>query len=158
MQQRQAVPDNPVLYLGVLGLVVALSAWAGWNLGAKRTKTRTARPPSELWLCDGCHSFNVPTRATCYACHRPRAADARTVAPDTVFQLEQRFGRPIDDGSSIVARLWLAAEEPLLDAWLAAHPDLIRRPPTGDADAQLPNSTGDKPGPPGSQGPPVAAG
>ena len=115
------MPDSPVLYLALLGLVVGVSAWAGWSLGARRRRDPTANPPSEVWLCDGCRSYNEPARLACYACHRPRTSDARTVAPDPVFRIDQHIGRPFEDGGRGTTRPWLGADEPLLDDWLAAR-------------------------------------
>ncbi|MEX1169348.1 MAG: hypothetical protein WEE50_04315 [Chloroflexota bacterium] len=114
------MPDNPILYLGLLGLIVGFSAWAGWTLGARRA-ARPIPPPDVLWLCDACHSFNEPERRACYACHRARPGDARTVERGADFQLVQRTGRPIDDGGRGATGLWLGADEPLLDDWLAGH-------------------------------------
>lgn len=112
------MPDNPILYLGLLGLVIGFSAWAGWTLGARRA-ARPIPPPGRLWLCDACHSFNEAERGICYACHRARPGDARTVERDADVHLVQRTGRAIDDGGRGATGPWLGADEPLLDDWLA---------------------------------------
>jgi len=138
------VPDSPILFLVIGGLVLLFGAWAGWTVGARRA--RKPKPlPDRLWLCDACHSFNEPERAACYACHRPRPVDARSVVPDTEFQVDQRFGRAKGGGGRGSTRPWLGAAEPLRDAWLAAHPGTeLVVPPADDA----PNRThGDEAGP-----------
>lgn len=129
------MPDSPILFLVIGGLVLGFGAWAGWSAGARRA--RKPKPlPDRLWLCDACHSFNEPERAACYACHRPRPMGARSVVPDAEFHVDQRFGRAKDGGGRGSTRLWLGADEPLRDAWLAAHPGPEpAEPPAGEAPA-----------------------
>lgn len=89
------MPDSPILFLVLGGLILGFGAWAGWTVGARRA--RKPNPlPDRLWLCDACHSFNEPEREVCYGCHRPRAMDARSVVPDAEFHIDQRFGRASD--------------------------------------------------------------
>ena len=113
--------DGPILFLVIGGLVLGFGAWAGWTVGARRARKST-RLPGRLWLCDACNSFNPAEREACYGCHRPRPADARSVVPDAGFRVDQRFGRAKDGGGRGSSRPWLGADEPLRDAWLAAHP------------------------------------
>lgn len=138
------MPDSPILFLVIGGLVLGFGAWAGWAAGARRAR-KPNPPPNELWLCDACHSFNEPEREACYACHRPRPIDARSVVPDAEFQVDQRSGRAKDGRGRDSTRPWLGADEPLRDAWLAAHPST--EPPVPPAD-DVPNRTdGDEAGP-----------
>ncbi len=126
--------DSPILFFVIAGLVLGFGAWAGWAVGAHRTRgARRPKPlPDRLWLCDHCQSFNEPEREACYACHRPRPADARSVAPDAEFRIDQRFGRAKDGGGRGSTRPWLGADEPLRDAWLAAHPGTEPAVPAND--------------------------
>ncbi len=112
------MPDDPLLYLVLASIVLGLGAWAGWNVGARRRRTPPPLP-DEVWLCDGCRSFNDPVRESCYHCHRPRAGDARVVVPDPEFHLDQQLGRAKTSISWGRSSPWLGAEEPLRDAWLA---------------------------------------
>ena len=131
------MPDNPVVYLALLGLVIGFSAWAGWTFGARRTP-RPIPPLGRLWLCDACHSFNEPERGACYACHRARPGDAWTVERDADFHLVQRTGRAIDGGGWGATGPWLGADEPLLDDWVTSHP--APAPPGEPADvAEMPH-------------------
>jgi hypothetical protein len=115
------MPDSPILFLVIGGLVLGFGAWAGWTVGARRARSPKP-PPDRLWLCDGCHSFNEPEREACYGCHRPRPVDARSVVPDAEFHIDQRFGQAADGGGRGSSRPWLGAVDPLRDEWLAGRP------------------------------------
>jgi hypothetical protein len=111
------MPDAP-LFLIAASVVLLFSAWAGWNVGGRRNR-KPPILPDRVWLCDACKSFNDPTHVACYRCHRPRSVDAREVEPDPEFKIDQQLGRSkssLDWGPSSP---WLAAEEPLRDAWLS---------------------------------------
>jgi len=112
------VPDNPLLFLAVTAIVLGFGAWAGWNFAGRRT-AKPAILPDRVWLCDACKSFNDPTHATCYRCHRPRPADARYVEPDPDFHVTQQLGRPKGSTNLGASNPWLAGEEPLRDVWLS---------------------------------------
>ncbi len=118
------MPDDPLVSFIVGSIVLAIAAWAGWSVGGWRRGRRDDRHqvvPAQVWLCDGCHSFNDPTHETCYRCHHPRPADARVVEPDPEFHLDQQLGRSKTSVSWGASSPWLAADEPLRDAWLAAR-------------------------------------
>lgn len=136
------MPDTIVFLIA--GIVVLLFAsWAGWHVGGWRGNTQPPILPDRVWLCDACSSFNDPTHATCYRCHRPRPADAREIEPDPEFHIDQQLGRSkssLDWGASSP---WLAAEEPLRDAWLSE-----RARPTEAALAELPPDPAFWKGPP----------
>lgn len=112
------MPDTIVFLIA--GVVVLLFAsWAGWHVGGWRRNTKPPILPDRVWLCDACKSFNDPTHLTCYRCHQPRAADAREIEPDPDFHIDQQLGRSkssLDWGASSP---WLAADDPLRDAWLS---------------------------------------
>lgn len=112
------MPDNAVAFLVVATIVLGFGAWAGWNFGGRRNE-KPAILPDRVWLCDACKSFNDPTHLTCYRCHRPRRADAREVEPDPEFHIDQQLGRSKTSISWGASSPWLAAEEPLRDAWLS---------------------------------------
>ena len=105
------MPDTIVFLIA--GIVVLLFAsWAGWHVGGWRGNTKPPILPDRVWLCDACSSFNDPTHATCYRCHRPRPADAREIEPDPEFHIDQQLGRSkssLDWGASSP---WLAALQP----------------------------------------------
>ena len=109
---------DPLVFVVVGAIILGFAAWAGWNVGGWR-RDRSHVLPDQVWLCDGCHSFNDPTHLTCYACHRPRRLDARVVEPDPEFHLDQQLGRSKTSVSWGASSPWLAGEEPLRDAWLA---------------------------------------
>ena len=144
------MPDSPILYLVVGGLVLGFGAWAGWTLGARRAGK--ARPlPGQLWLCDTCHSFNEPEREACYGCHRPRPADARSVVPDAEFHVDQRFGQGEDEGGRGSTRPWLGAVDPLRDEWLVGRPSMeptVRTPDTAPPTYTAPEPPRRTPPPP----------
>ena len=112
------MPDNAVAFLVVATIVLGFGAWAGWNFGGRRNE-KPAILPDRFWLCDSCKSFNDPTHLTCYRCHEPRRADAREIEPDPEFHVDQHFGRSKTSVSWGASGPWLAAEEPLRDAWLS---------------------------------------
>jgi len=132
--------DGPVLFLLLGGLILGFGAWAGWTVGAWRRARRPETLPDRLWLCDACHSFNDPEREACYSCHRARPPEARSVAPDAEFRVDQHFARAKDGGGRGMSRPWLGADEPLRDAWLAAHPGTDPARPPGD-DPSSPDAT-----------------
>jgi hypothetical protein len=116
------MPDDPLVSFIVGSIVLAIAAWAGWSVGGWRRGRHDDRHqvvPAQVWLCDGCLSFNDPTHETCYRCHHPRPADARVVEPDPEFHLDQQLGRSKTSVSWGASSPWLAADEPLRDAWLA---------------------------------------
>ena len=128
------MPDDPLISIIVGAIFLAFAAWAGWNVGGWRRGRRDDRHavvPAQVWLCDGCHSFNDPTNETCYRCHRPRAADARVVEPDPEFHLDQQLGRTKTSVSWGASNPWLAADEPLRDAWLAERARTTEAAPAG---------------------------
>ena len=134
------MPDSPLLYLIAVAVVFAIAAWAGWAIAGRRAPKPSVLP-DRVWLCDNCHSFNDPTHATCYRCHRPRPIDAREIEPDPEFRVDQQLGRP--KGSTQLGASgtpWLAGEEPLRDAWLAdrarASEPAPEEPPPGPEDVQ----------------------
>lgn len=128
--------DGPILFLLLGGIVLGLAAWAGWTAGARR-KRRTAPVLDQKWLCEACHSFNEPLREACYSCRRPRPSEARVVAPDRPFRIQQQFGRAKGGPGRGRSRPWLGAEEPLLEPWLSTHPgaDPEATPRDGDPPA-----------------------
>lgn len=115
------MPESPIVYLLLAGLVLLICASAGWNFGGRRKKKRRILP-DHVWLCPSCTSFNDPAQDACYHCRRPRPADARFVVPDAEFHIEQRFGPAKGAGGRGASSPWLGADEPLRDAWLAGHP------------------------------------
>jgi len=125
------VPDSPILFLVLGGLVLGFTAWAGWAMGARRAR-RLKPLPDSVWLCPACRSINEPDRDACYHCRAPRPSDARTIVPEVEFHVDQRFGREIDDGGRGGTGAWLGAEEPLLDAWLARRSTAATLEPTAD--------------------------
>ena len=109
---------DTLLYFGAVVVVFAFAAWAGWAVAGRRA----ARPkllPDRVWLCPACSSFNDPTHQTCYRCHQPRPDDARFIAPDPEFKVDQQLGRPKGSTQLGASSPWLAGEEPLRDAWLS---------------------------------------
>lgn len=112
------MPDNPIIYVIIAAIVLGFGAWAGWSFGGRRHE-KPAILPDRVWLCDSCKSFNDPTHLTCYRCHEPRRADAREVEPDPEFHVDQHLGRSKTSVSWGASSPWLAAEEPLRDAWLS---------------------------------------
>lgn len=112
------MPDNPIIYVVIAAIVLGFGAWAGWNFGGRHHE-EPAILPDRVWLCDSCNSFNDPTHLTCYRCHEPRRADAREVEPDPEFHIDQHLGRSKTSVSWGASSPWLAAEEPLRDAWLS---------------------------------------
>ena len=112
------MPDNALAFLVIAAVVLGFGAWAGWNFGG-RHKEEPAILPDRVWLCDSCKSFNDPTHLTCYRCHQPRRTDAREVVPDAEFHVDQHLGRSKTSVSWGASSPWLAAEEPLRDAWLS---------------------------------------
>ncbi len=119
--------DDVFLYFGSVVVVFAVAAWAGWAVAGRRAPKPQVLP-DHVWLCESCTSFNDPTHLTCYRCHRPRAVDAREVEPDPDFKIDQQLGRSkssLDWGASSP---WLAADEPLRDAWLAERARSIEAP------------------------------
>jgi hypothetical protein len=141
------MPESPILYLALLGLVIGSAAWAGWTLGARRRANQPKPLPAQLWLCEACHSFNELERMICYACRRVRPVDAQTVTPDVEFRVDQHMARPIDHGGRGASRPWLGADEPLLDSWLTAHPGVVRPGPSADDEATPIGSTADETSP-----------
>ncbi len=128
------MPSDPLVYVVVGSIVLAIAAWAGWSVGGwrrGRPAERQAVVPAHVWLCEGCHSFNDPTHETCYRCHRPRATDARMVEPDPEFHLDQQLGRSKTSVSWGASSPWLAADEPLRDAWLAERARAADAAPAG---------------------------
>lgn len=111
------MPDNGLLFFVAAAIVLGFGAWAGWNVAGRRT-AKPAILPDRVWLCDACKSFNDPTHATCYRCHRPRPADARYVEPDPEFHVTQQLGRTKGSTNLGASSPWLAGEEPLRDVWL----------------------------------------
>jgi hypothetical protein len=71
-------------------IVLAASRWAG----ARAAHRVSPVPPSEVWLCDGCRSFNDAGSAACYRCRRPRSPDAPSLPAGEPPSVDQRFGRP----------------------------------------------------------------
>ncbi len=122
-------------------LALMSCGYLGWQLGARRTpdkqreRGKTGPPTETLWLCEACHSFNEAEREVCYRCREPRAPDARTVVPDAVFHVDQRFGSAKQSESRGPSGVWAGGDEPLRDAWLAAQPPAgqppIGQPPIG---------------------------
>lgn len=111
------MPDGPLLYLVSVAIVFAVCAWAGWEVAGRRAR-KPQILPDRVWLCDACKSFNDPTHLTCYRCHRPREVDARFVAPDPNFRVDQQLGRQKGSTDLGASSPWLAGEEPLRDEWL----------------------------------------
>jgi hypothetical protein len=146
------MPDAPTFIIAAI-VVLLFASWAGWTFGGWRR--HTAKPtilPDRVWLCDVCKSFNDPTHLTCYRCHRPRAADAREIEPDPEFKVDQQLGRAkssLDWGAS---GPWLAADEPLRDAWLAERARTDEAAHAGDAapaeDEKDPGEPPEEPHPP----------
>lgn len=136
------MPDSPIVYLLLAGLVSAFGAWAGWNFGGRRKRKKQRVLPDLVWLCPSCSSFNDPPHEACYHCRRRRPADAQFVVPDAEFHIEQRFGPTNGDGDRGASKPWLGAEEPLRDASLAGHPiqepDPDEAETSGSADATEP--------------------
>lgn len=112
------MPDNALAFFIIAAIVLGFGAWAGWNFGGRRNE-KPAILPDRVWLCDNCTSFNDPTHLTCYRCHESRRADAREVEPDPEFHIDQHLGRSKTSVSWGASSPWLAAEEPLRDAWLS---------------------------------------
>lgn len=112
------MPDDAFAFLVIAAIVLGFGAWAGWNFGGRR-QDRPAILPDRVWLCDSCKSFNDPTHLTCYRCHEPHRADAREIEPDPEFHVDQHLGRSRTSVSWGASSPWLAAEEPLRDAWLS---------------------------------------
>ena len=142
------MPDSPLLYLTAVAVVFAVAAWAGWAIAGRRAPKPSVLP-DRVWLCDGCHSFNDPTHATCYRCHRPRPIDAREVEPDPEFHVDQQLGRPKGSTQLGASSPWLAGEEPLRDAWLAERarasepaPDPSPVPPPEPPERERPTGPG----------------
>jgi hypothetical protein len=136
------MPDDPLVYLVATAIVFGLCAWAGWEVAGRRARKPDILP-DRVWLCDGCKSFNDPTHLTCYACHRVRPDDARYVAPDPNFHVDQQLGRQKGSTQLGASSPWLAGEEPLRDAWLterAREPDGPPDPPSS------PSPRSDQPG------------
>ncbi len=126
------MPSDPLVYLVVGSIVLAFAAWAGWSVGGWRRDRRHILP-DQVWLCEGCHSFNDPTHETCYRCHRERADDARVVEPDPEFHLDQQLGNTKTSVSWGASSPWLAADEPLRDTWLAERARPAEATPAGTA-------------------------
>jgi hypothetical protein len=112
------MPDNAIAFFILAAIVLGFGAWAGWNFGGRRNE-KPAILPDRVWLCDSCKSFNDPTHLACYRCHAPRRADAREIEPDPEFHVDQHLGRSKTSVSWGASSPWLAAEEPLRDAWLS---------------------------------------
>lgn len=112
------MPSDALLFLALTIAVFAFAAWAGWNVAGRRER-KPPILPDRVWLCETCKSFNDPTHATCYHCHRPRPIDAREVVPDPEFHIDQQLGRQKTSTQLGASSPWLAGEEPLRDAWLA---------------------------------------
>jgi hypothetical protein len=112
------MPDNAFVFFILAAIVLGFGAWAGWSFGGRR-QDKPAILPDRVWLCDSCKSFNDPTHLTCYRCHQPRRADAREIEPDAEFHVDQHLGRSKTSVSWGPSSPWLAAEEPLRDAWLS---------------------------------------
>lgn len=109
---------DTLLYFGAVVVVFAFAAWAGWAVAGRRA-SRPKLLPDRVWLCPTCSSFNDPTHQTCYRCHQPRPDDARFIAPDPEFKVDQQLGRPKGSTQLGASSPWLAGEEPLRDAWLS---------------------------------------
>jgi hypothetical protein len=146
------VPDNAFAFLVIAAIVLGFGAWAGWTVGGRR-RDKPAILPDRVWLCDACTSFNDPTHLSCYRCHAPRRADAREVEPDPEFHIDQHLGRSKTSVSWGASSPWLAADEPLRDAWLSERaraseqalaasepaPAFWSNPPTGLPGAEPPS-------------------
>lgn len=134
------MPEDALLYLALMAVLLGGGVWLGWTLGARgpRERRRPTPLPPELWLCERCRSFNEPEREICYQCRRERPTDAPKVEPNPTFRTEQRFGMPFGDrGMRGPSRPWLASDEPLLERWLATHPEAATGPPAaGEAAPQ----------------------
>lgn len=92
-----AASDIPSTLLIVLAVSWALAvvAFAAARILATRAARRSAPvPPSSVWLCDACHSFNDGESSVCYRCRRARPEDAPSVTTGEPPAIEQRFGRP----------------------------------------------------------------
>jgi hypothetical protein len=156
------MPDALVFFVAAT-VVLLFAAWAGWNVGGRRSG-KPSILPDRVWLCDACKSFNDPTHATCYRCHRPRPTDAREIVPDAEFKVDQQLGRSKTSVAWGASSPWLAAEEPLRDAWLTERarpsetalaeskpePAFWKDPTAGPPDADAPDSDAadaDAPGP-----------
>lgn len=136
------MPGDALLFLVLMIVVFVLAAWAGWSVAARRER-KPPILPDRVWLCEACKSFNDPTHATCYRCHRPRPIDAREVVPDPEFHIDQQLGRTKGSTNLGASSPWLASEEPLRDAWLTerAGATKLAAPPPDD-----PSPTTDDPG------------
>ncbi len=109
---------EPLVFFSAAAVVLLFAAWAGWTVGGRRDR-KPPILPDRVWLCDACTSFNDPTHLTCYRCHQPRAIDAREVEPDPEFKIDQQLGKSKTSIGWGASSPWLAADEPLRDAWLA---------------------------------------
>jgi hypothetical protein len=135
------MPEDPLLYLALMAVLLGGGVWLGWTLGARgpRERRKPTALPLEIWLCERCRSFNEPERELCYRCHRERPADAPSFEPNRTFRIEQRFGMTFGDpGMRGPSRPWLAADEPLLDRWLAGHPGPPAVNPAPETEAPSP--------------------
>jgi hypothetical protein len=91
-------PDAGAAFDLIVVLILFLvAAGVGWDLGGRRR--RKPRPlPAEWWICEACRSVNEPDKPICYACDRPRSADAQVLPTADVFRVDQRLGGTRHDG------------------------------------------------------------
>ncbi len=90
-------PDVASTLLVVLAvswaMAVIVLAAARW-IGSRASRRVAPVLPSEVWLCDGCRSFNDGGFAGCYRCRRPRSPDAPSLPAGEPPPVDQHFGRP----------------------------------------------------------------
>lgn len=138
------MPTDPIVFMVLTVVVLAVCAWAGWNVAGRRER-KPPILPDRVWLCEACKSFNDPTHATCYRCHRPRPIDAREVVPDPEFHIDQQLGGQKTSTQLGRSSPWLAGEEPLRDAWLAERARAGEHAPAVSAPEETPNPPDEAP-------------
>jgi hypothetical protein len=90
-----AIDPSTLLIVLALSWAIAVVAFTVARVLTARVARRTAPvPPTSVWLCDACRSFNDGESGACYRCRRLRQEDARSLAPGDPPPVDEHFGRP----------------------------------------------------------------